>query len=236
MTSGDGQHDSDNTGAVRSWAQSLVPRAREAAPQAASVFFRTVLATAIEGRARFLGAQEFADRMLKAADGDATKAVTDLIDQHVRLAGAQGFVTSLGGFAVMPVSVPANITGLAILQARQVASIAYLRGYDLDDSRVRLAVMTALLGEDKVRDLIARNRIPSTPLAIATAPVRDPNLEARIAAEVSSTIAARVGGRHLGLVVGRRIPLLGGGVGAVADGVSTHRVGRYAQREFPSRR
>lgn len=221
---------------ARSWAQSLVPRAQKAAPQAATGFFRTVLTTAIDGRGRFLGAAAIADKLLKSSDEDVQRALSEIIDQHVRLAGAQGFVTSLGGFAVIPVAIPANITGLAILQTRMVAAIAHLRGYDIDDSRVRLAIMTCLLGEEKVRTLVSRNRVASTPLAIATAPMHDPDLESKLATEVTTAMATRVGGRRLSLVVSRRIPLIGGGVGAVADGVSTHRIGRYAQREFPSRR
>ena len=94
-----------------------------------------------------------------------------MIDQHIRLAGVQGFVTSIGGLVTLPVALPANLTGLAIVQARMVASIAHLRGYDLDDPRVRTAVITCLLGEDGVTDRLKKSSLPTSPLAIATAPV-----------------------------------------------------------------
>src|SRR6476660_5970104 len=69
-------------------------------------------------------------------------------------AGAQGFLTNLGGLATMAYMVPANITGLALVQSRMVAGIAHLRGYDLTDPRVRNAVLVSMLGEDAVRRLV----------------------------------------------------------------------------------
>ena len=171
-----------------------------------------------------------------APDGDRVRAANEIIEQHVRLAGAQGFVTSLGGFAVMAVTLPANITGLAVLQARMVAAIAHVRGYDLTDPRVRTAVVTCMLGDDAAEELIEKGVLPSTPLGIATAPVHDATLDNRVATELGTILAAQVGGKRLSLTVGRRIPLLGGGVGAVVDAVATYRVGRYAQAELPPRR
>lgn len=45
-----------------------------------------------------------------------------------------------------------------------------------------------------------------------------------------------IGGKHLALMLGRRVPLLGGGIGAVYDGISTRQIGRFARSEFPTRR
>lgn len=217
-------------------ARRLAPLASRSAPRAAAGLIRAVLDAAIEGRARVPGAAEVADRQRSVADGDAERAVHEVIEQHVRFAGAQGFVTSLGGIVVLPLSLPTNIAGMAVLQARMVAAIAHLRGYDLDDPRVRTAVAACLLGEDAVRELVHAGSLPSTPLAIATAPATDPGLPNRVAAEVGTVLTAQVGGKRLGTVVTRRVPILGGGVGAVVDAVATYRTGRYADREFPNRR
>ena len=75
----------------------------------------------------------------------------EVIENHVRYAGAQGFVTNLGGLATAAVALPTNITGLALIQCRMVAGIAHLRGYDLDDPRVRNAILACILGEDAVK-------------------------------------------------------------------------------------
>jgi uncharacterized protein (DUF697 family) len=220
---------------VRKVAGEILPRARQLAPQAANTFFRTVVETAMDGRGRFLGARAYADRELAKANGDIALAVSAIIEQHVAYAGGQGFVTSLGGLILLPISMPANLAGLAILQVRMVGAIAHLRGYDVDESRVRTAVTAVLLGEDAVEDMVKKGKLPSTPLAIATAPVHDPELDRKLATEISGALSLRVGGKRLGLVAARRIPLLGGGVGAVVDGVETYRVGKYAEKALPRR-
>jgi hypothetical protein len=38
------------------------------------------------------------------------------------------------------------------------------------------------------------------------------------------------------LTISRRVPVLGGGVGAISDAVSTYQVGRFADRELLARR
>ena len=93
------------------------------------------------------------------------------------MAGAQGFLTNIGGLVTMPVAVPANIAGLALLQCRMVAGIAHLRGYDLEDKRTRNAILASLLGEERMLALIKKKKLPGTPMALATAPVHDPHLE-----------------------------------------------------------
>ena len=96
-----------------------------------------------------------AARQLQRHGGSVDGAIAGIIDFHVRLASAQGFVTNLGGVAVMPVTVPANLAGVAVVQVRMVAAIAHLRGYDLDDNRVRTALVMCLLGGEQVAKRIA---------------------------------------------------------------------------------
>jgi len=158
-----------------------------------------------------------------------------VIENHVRYAGAQGFVTNLGGVVTAAVTIPANIAGLAMLQCRMVAGIAHLRGYDLDDPRVRNAVLACMLGEDSVRSLVKKKKLPAPPMALATAPTHDPKLDKVIAAEVTSELLTKVAGKRVATTVGRRIPVVGGVFGAGADGFATWKIGRYADRELLSR-
>ena len=94
-----------------------------------------------------------------------------------------------------------------------IGSIAHLRGYDVDDRRVRAALTLAMLGDDEVRRLVSEGKLPTTPLVIATSPMFDPDLERKISERVMGSLAGRMGGKHLAVVVVRRIPLVGGGVG-----------------------
>jgi uncharacterized protein (DUF697 family) len=219
-------------GVTRFVASSLAPAAQRFAPQAAAGVLRQVLEIAIDGYQRFPGAEQVAESKLAKSGGDAQLAIDAVIDQHIRLAGVQGFVTSIGGLVTLPVSLPANLTGIAVVQARMVAGIAHLRGYDLYDPRVRTAVITCLLGEDGVTDRLKKSSLPTSPLAIATAPVFDPELDRQVAGEVVAELIARIGGKRMALTVTRRVPLLGGAVGAGVDVWSTYRVGQYADKSL----
>jgi len=222
-------------GLARTAARGLVPLGLKLGPHLSSELVRDLLQRAIEGVGPFRGAATAADAHLAESGGDVPAAVAGLIDRHVRAAGVQGFVTNLGGLTTMIVTIPANVSGLALLQGHLVAGIAHLHGYDLDDPRVRNAVAACLLGPSVVDELVRLGRLPSPPMGLATSPVHDPALEASIAQDVTTELFGRVGGRRMATSVARRVPLLGGGVGAVGDGMSTYRVGRYAERELRPR-
>ena len=219
-------------GVARFVASSLAPVAERLAPQAAAGVLRQILELAIDGYQRFPGAERVAENKLARTGGDPQLAIEAVIDQHIRLAGVQGFATGLGGLITLPVALPANLTGIAIVQARMVAAIAHLRGYDLDDPRVRTAVITCLLGEEGIADRLKKSSLVSSPMAIATAPVFDPELDRQVSGEVVGELIARISGKKMALTVTRRIPLLGGAVAAGVDGWSTYRVGLYADKSL----
>lgn len=210
----------------------LAPKVTQAAPTLTSQFVHSALDRAIRGAGKLEGAATAADKALAAAAGDENKAVRDLIEKHVRYAGAQGFLTNIGGLVTMTVTIPANIAGLALIQCRLVAAVAHLRGYDLEDPRTRDGILVALLGEERLLAQIRAKKIPGTPMAIATAPVHDPHLDTLVANEVAAELLTKVAGKKLATTVGRRVPVVGGMVGAGSDGFSTWKLGRYVDREF----
>ena len=156
-----------------------------------------------------------------------------MIENHVRYAGAQGFVTNIGGVVTMAVTIPANVAGLALIQCRMIAGIAHLRGYDLDDPRVRNAILTCMLGEDAVNAMIRKKKLPAPPMALATAPVHDPDLDRILVRR------GRLGADHQG----RRQAARGhhrprgcrssvASSGSAPTPTPTWRIGRYADREL----
>ena len=145
-------------------------------------------------------------------------------------------MTNLGGLTTMALTLPANVVGVTLVQCRMVAAIAHLRGYDLDDPRTRNAILVSLLGEEKLLQLIRRKQLPGTPMAIATAPAHDPHLDLLVANELAAELVARVAGKRLATTVGRKVPVVGGVVGAGADGFGAWKLGRYVDREFLPRR
>ena len=153
---------------------------------------------------------------------------------RVARAGA-GDVTNLGGWPLLPVTLPANIAGLAVLQVRMCAAIAYLRGYDILDTRVRAAALMAVLGHQEVEDGIRAGVLPGTTREVALG-ANTPDTAAldQVTAMVGQALVTRVGGKRATLMVTRRVPVLGGAVSAGVDAYSTYTVGRYADREFPT--
>jgi len=217
-------------------ARSLGPVAAMMAPQAAGGALRRVLEIAIDGVGKVPSAQQVAGKAMERHGGHLDAAIESIVDSHVRLASAQGFVTNLGGLAMLAVAVPANLTGVAVVQVRMVAAIAHLRGYDLNDDRVRTALVMCLLGGEQVARSIVEGKLPTSPMAVATAPVFDPDLDRRVAEEVVADLMSRVGGKNLALMVTKRVPLVGGGIGAAVDGYATHQIGKYAKGELVPRR
>jgi hypothetical protein len=207
-------------------------RLTELAPDLTAAFVREALHRAIHGIGPLPPATVAAARQLEEQGGDVDQAIHRLIDNHVRYAGAQGFLTNLGGLATLAFAVPTNISGLALVECRMIAGIAHLRGYDLADPRVRNAILVCLLGEESVRQLVTDKLLPAPPMALATAPAHDPTLDRVISAEVASHLVSKVAGKRLAGTVARRIPLVGGFVGMGADGYATWKIGRYADREL----
>ena len=202
------------------------------APQITAGFVHQALERAIRGVGPLDGAAALAEKERDEQKGDDAAAIKDIIETHVRLAGAQGFLTNIGGLVTMPVAVPANIAGLALIQCRMVAAIAHLRGYDLADKRVRCGILASLLGEERMLSMIKKKKLPGTPMAVATAPVYDEHLSTVMANEVAGEMITRMAGKRIAFTVGRRVPVVGGIIGAGTDGFATWQVGRYVDREF----
>ncbi|GEP35485.1 hypothetical protein NSZ01_32530 [Nocardioides szechwanensis] len=219
-------------GVTGSVGKQLAPRLAGIAPGLTASFVREALHRAIKGVGPLPPAASAADKQLAEQHGNVDKAVHEVIENHVRYAGAQGFVTNIGGLVTAAVTIPTNITGLALIQTRMIAGIVHLRGYDLDDPRVRNAILVTVLGEDSVAKMVKKRKLPAPPMALATAPLHDASLDAIISTEVASDLITKVAGKRLAITVGRRVPVVGGLVGMGADGYLTWKIGRYADREF----
>lgn len=210
----------------------IAPKVTGMAPGLTTSFVREALARAIAGAGPLPPAAAAADKQLEEQGGDVDKAIHEVIENHVRYAGAQGFLTNIGGVVTAAVTIPTNITGLALVQCRMIAGIAHLRGHDLDDARVRNAILACLMGEDTVNSLVKAKKLPAPPMALATAPSGSPDTDRAVSTEVASDLVTRVMGKRLAVTVGRRVPVVGGVVGMGADGYSTWKIGRYAEREL----
>jgi len=204
-----------------------------AAAGAAAGMIERLLDVGIDGRGRFESAQKTADVAI-AEHRNPERAIDAMVRSHLVLAGAGGFVTSLGGFVTMPVALPANVFGFYLVATRMVAGIAAVRGYDVSQPEVRSAVLLALVGAD-AEDLLKK-------AGYATSG-RLANLAAqRLPGPVLMAVNKGVGfrlltqlGRKSMTRLGKAVPLVGGVVGAGVDTYLLKRIADHARQEFPAK-
>ncbi|EPH05623.1 hypothetical protein HMPREF1531_01052 [Propionibacterium sp. oral taxon 192 str. F0372] len=217
------------------FSKSIIAAAPSSAPDMAGRMLRQLVDLGIDGNSVLPSSRASAGRALEH-HREVEAALDALVTTHLAWSGTQGFVTNIGGFATMLIGAPAGFAGLAILHARLVGCVAHLRGYDVDETRIRHAVLMTLLGQRIVDDLVAKGQLPGSPLVLATAPGLDEALGQQIAERVMTAMLTASGGKAALGLVARRIPVIGAGVGAITDTWNTMAIARYAREQFVSRR
>jgi hypothetical protein len=159
------------------------------------------------------------------------KKINSLIRFQDAKAATTGFLTGLGGIITLPVTVPADVSVVLFVQLRMIAAIAIMAGHDPKDDRVRTLCYVCLVGN-------AAEEILRNPGIIIGKKVAETQLK-RMSADILFGINKRVGFRLLtkfgqkgSINLGKMIPLVGGAIGGVTDGVATHLVGKVAKRTF----
>ncbi len=156
----------------------------------------------------------------------ASRAHADtMIGRHIALAGGTGFVTGLGGWITMPVTLPADLAGVALLQLHMAASCAVLAGHDLQDAETKSAVVECLLMTDG-----DPNSEREETLSRATVKLAEKGVRSIVKASVIRMAAAA--GRRIGGRIARGVPLLGGAIGAISDAYNTRIVARHTLDTF----
>lgn len=165
---------------------------------------------------------------------DVDKAIARLIVESVQAATVNGFVTGLGGFIAMPVTVPANMAGALVVNARLAAAIAYLRGYDPKDPHVRTVVTLIAVGSNaqqiakavgiKIGEKVAMEAIKKLPIVL----IREINKKAGF------MLLAKYGSKRALVTLAKGIPLIGGVVGGAVDATMTSVIGRTSRSMFPN--
>lgn len=185
----------------------------------------------IEGYGRFDSAHQVVANHL-AKNPDKERAIDDVVGDHVKAAAAGGFVTGLGGFVTLPVALPANVAGFYIIATRMAASIAALRGYDINTQEVRSAVLLSLVGAES-DDLLRKAGYASTGRLANLAAQRLPGpVLMAVNKGVGFRLLTQVGKKSL-TRLGRTVPLVGGALGAGLDGYMLKQIADHVRTEFP---
>ena len=127
----------------------------ELAPGLTAAFVREALHRAIHGVGPLPPAAAAADKQLQEQQGDVDRAIHEVIENHVRFAGAQGFVTNLGGLVTMAVTSPPTSPASPSSSAGWSPASPTCAATTSTDPRVRNAILVSMLGEDAVDELVA---------------------------------------------------------------------------------
>lgn len=192
-----------------------------------------LLDVGIEGRGVFDSAHKVVTKHL-AKTPDKEQAIKEIVGEHLKVAAVGGFVTGLGGFVTLPVALPANVVEFYAVATRMTASIAALRGYDINAREVRSALMLSLIGADS-DDLLKKAGYASTGRLANLATQRLPGpVMLAVNKGVGFRLLTQVGKKSFARV-GRGVPVVGGVLGAGLDTYLLKQIADHVRDEFPPR-
>jgi EcsC protein family len=193
-----------------------------------------LLDAGIDGVGPLKSARELAD--LARRDTRTTEgAVKKVIRSHVVKGGVGGFVTGVGGFVTMPVALPANVVEFYVGATRMVASIATLRGYDVEEPQVRTAVLLTLVGSEADEVLKRAGLSGTSGKVVGLVGQQLPPAALLILNKAIGFRLLRGFGEKVFARLGRGVPLAGGVIGGGIDVWMMKRIADHAVAEFPQR-
>ena len=165
---------------------------------------------------------------------DIETAISKMITYQTSKAGISGFVTGFGGILTMPVTIPANITSVILVQMRMIATIAYMSGYDLKSDQVQTFVYASLTGTSvadiaKKAGIIIANKM-------ATGVIK--KIPGKVLTKINQAVGFRLVtkfGTKGAVNLGKMVPIAGALIGGVVDTASTQIIAKNALKTFTSK-
>lgn len=148
--------------------------------------------------------------------------------------GLVGAATGLGGFATMPVTVPADLLASWRIQITMILAIAHVFGRAVDPAELKTDVLVLLAGDS------AKEALKRLGIEVSKAMTRKA-VQKEISQEVMTKVWINLG-RKVASKIGRRsvtrfersAPLIGAPIGFAFDWFATRAVGRRAIRYYSS--
>lgn len=160
-------------------------------------------------------------------------AIARVARTHVARGAVGGFVTGVGGFVTMPIALPVNVMEFYVLATRMVGSIALLRGYDVDEPRVRTAVLLTLVGAEADEVLAKAGLATGSGRALRLVSGQLPPAALLMLNKAIAFRLMRGVGEKAFVRLGRGVPVVGGVMGSGIDSWMMKRIGDHAMGEFP---
>ncbi len=155
-------------------------------------------------------------------------AINSVIYRRCFQAAGTGFVTGLGGVAVLPLALPASLASSYALAANNIAAVAYLRGYDINSGRVRSMILLCLLGRSAGRVLKAAGFHVTKKLTQQMIQKMPGKVLLEVNKRIGFRLLTKTGEKGL-LNFAKLMPIAGGVVGAGVDGHFVRKAGLTAK-------
>lgn len=194
---------------------------------------KTITDGAINGFANLSGSKKLAEEYI---NNKKYKTKEEMVDSLVQWESSKsfglGFITGVGGAITLPISIPASMAATWMVQARLCAAIAHIYGHDIEDDKVKTAVMLTILG-DTGKEILKEIGVNATK-EITMQLIK--NVTPKIIKEINTNIGFRIMSKAAqrsfmsGLV--RFVPIVGGTVAGSVDAIACNAVGSLAKKHF----
>ncbi len=162
---------------------------------------------------------------------DPETAINKLVRSQKTMATTSGILTGLGGILTMPVTIPANVVSVILVQMRMIAAIANIRGYDLKSDQVRTLVYATLAGTSVI-DIVKKTGITIGDKLLVGVVQKIPGKSLqKINQAVGFRLVTKFGTKGV-INMGKTIPLVGAVVGGSFDYATTSVIAKLAKKNF----
>lgn len=145
---------------------------------------------------------------------------------------ASGFATGLGGFITLPVTLPTSLVSSWIIQARLCAAVAFICGYDINDDRVRTAIILVILGDGGKEVLKGLGVDISKEISMQLIKNLAPKIIKEINKQVGFKLITSASQKSILSQASKFIPFVGGVVSGSIDAISCQAVGSASKAFF----
>lgn len=162
---------------------------------------------------------------------DTEIAIKKLVNSQKAKATTSGFITGFGGVLTMPITIPANVASVILVQMRMIASIAVIRGYDLKSDQVQTFVYVSLAGTT-ISDIGKRTGIViGNKMAMGVVQKIPGKVLTKINQAVGFRLITKFGTKGA-INLGKAVPIVGAFVGGGFDLTTTTTIAKVANKTF----
>ena len=175
--------------------------------------------------------QELADEYVERY-GRTEKAIDKMVSNQRLKCTATGFVSGLGGLVTLPITIPADLASSLYIEIRMIASVAAIRGYDINSDEVKTLVYLCIVG-NSVGDVLKQAGLKS--LTNYSAKVLIPKISNAIAAKVAENVGNKLLLKTSTKVLpklGKLVPVIGGVVSGAYNYAEVSAYAKVAKNRF----